>query len=198
MGVTKYQNGRNGFTLTVHESMLELPYTWKKPRIVFVNSMSDLFHAHVPLEFIQKVFNVMNDLPQHTFQVLTKRPDRLVEISDRVRWTNNIWMGVSVEDDSVIDRIDKLRSIPANVRFLSCEPLIGPLPDLDLTGIDWVIVGGESGRTPRPMAKSWVRAIQKQCQASDTAFFFKQWGGVNKKKAGRLLDGLTYSEMPQT
>lgn len=197
MGVEKYQNGRNGFKLTVHEDMLALPYTWKKSRIVFVNSMSDLFHNHVPIEFIQRVFAVMNDLPQHTFQILTKRADRLSELAPLLTWSDNIWMGVSVENEDVLDRVDRLVETPAVVKFLSCEPLIGPLPNLNLKDIDWVIVGGESGRQPRPIEEDWVEDIRKKCRASKSAFFFKQWGGTNKKKAGRLLNGRTYDEMPK-
>ncbi len=164
--------------------------------MVFVNSMSDLFHVDVPISFIQKVFKVMNDNPQHTFQVLTKRADLLLQYNDALNWTSNIWMGVSVEDDRVLNRIDYLIQTNAQVKFLSCEPLIGPLNHLNLTGIDWVIVGGESGRKPRFMDKDWVLDIQQKCQQSQVAFFFKQWGGVNKKKSGRLLNGQTYSEMP--
>ena len=173
------------------------PYSWKKPKIVFVNSMSDLFHPQVPIEFIKKVFFVMNDTPQHTYQVLTKRGDRLSEIHHELTWTDNIWMGVSVENEKVIDRIDYLRGTNAKIKFLSCEPLIGPLKQLNLTGIDWVIVGGESGRTPRKMNPDWVLDIQEQCSKSGVAFFFKQWGGTNKKKAGRELAGKTYDEMPR-
>ncbi|MEM8585105.1 MAG: phage Gp37/Gp68 family protein, partial [Bacteroidota bacterium] len=161
-----------------------------------VNSMSDLFHEQIPLEFIQKVFHVMNDLPQHIFQVLTKRSERLRELSPLLNWTPNIWIGTSVEDERVVSRIDDLRLTSAAVKFLSCEPLIGPLPDMNLLGIDWVIVGGESGRKPRPMDKQWVLDIRDQCEEASVPFFFKQWGGTNKKKAGRELDGRTYDEMP--
>lgn len=193
MGVEKYQHG---FKIATHPDTLDTPYTWKKPKVVFVNSMSDLFHKDIPLSFIQQVFEVMNDNPQHVFQVLTKRADVLLEHSDKLKWTHNIWMGVSVEDDRVLDRIDRLRQTPARVKFLSCEPLIGPLPGLNLSGIDWVIVGGESGRKPRPMKPDWVLDIQEQCQAAGVAFFFKQWGGTNKKLTGRELNGQTYDEMP--
>jgi protein gp37 len=193
MGVPKYQNA---FKLTLHEDALQIPYTWKKQKIVFVNSMSDLFHPKVPLFFIQKVFKVMNENPQHTFQVLTKRADRLLELQTELKWSHNIWMGVSVENEKVISRIDLLRQTGARTKFLSCEPLIGPLPNLDLDYIDWVIVGGESGRIARPMDEEWVLDIMDQCTAADTAFFFKQWGGTNKKKSGRLLNGRTYDEMP--
>jgi protein gp37 len=193
MGIEKY---KNNFKLTIHSSELTRPKTWKKPKIVFVNSMSDLFHKDVPLEFIQKVFKVMNDCPQHIFQVLTKRADLLAKYSAELTWTPNIWMGVSVEDDKVVDRIDYLRNTDAYIKFLSLEPLIGPLPDLNLKNIDWVIVGGESGRKPRPMKEEWVIDIKEQCKKSKTYFFFKQWGGTNKKKAGRELKGKEYNEMP--
>lgn len=196
MGVKKYENG---FKLTLHEDELKTPYEWKKPRMVFVNSMSDLFHKDVPIEFIQKVFRVMKENPQHVFQVLTKRADVMLYYDKEgwLDWTHNIWMGVSVEDERVMQRIDLLKQSNARTKFLSCEPLIGPLPDLNLKGIDWVIVGGESGRKPRPMKKEWVIDIKKQCQKFDTAFFFKQWGGTNKKKTGNLLDGKKYLEMPE-
>jgi protein gp37 len=193
MGIEKY---KDGFKIRTHVDSLNIPYTWKKPKVVFVNSMSDLFHPQVPIEFIKEVFAVMNDNPQHVFQVLTKRGDRLFEIHKQLKWTHNIWMGVSVEDNRVTDRIDFLRKIGAKVKFLSCEPLIGPLPKMNLKKIDWVIVGGESGRTPRPMDADWVLDIQNQCSKNKVAFFFKQWGGTNKKKAGRQLNGKTYSEMP--
>lgn len=195
MGVDKY---RNGFNVTVHEDVLGEPFTWKRPKIVFVNSMSDLFHPDVPIEFIQRVFAVMNENPQHVFQVLTKRADLLLQYdkSKLLNWTHNIWMGVSVEDERVKDRIVALRKTKARVKFLSLEPLIGPLPNLDLKKIDWVIVGGESGRRPRRMDVDWVLDIQEQCRHSGVAFFFKQWGGTNKKKSGRVLKGRTWDEMP--
>jgi len=164
--------------------------------VVFVNSMSDLFHPEVPIEFIQKVFFVMNETPQHTYQVLTKRAERLSQIHDQLNWTANIWMGVSVEDERVTGRIDFLRATNAQTKFLSCEPLIGPLHYMNLEGIDWVIVGGESGRKARPMYESWVWDIKQQCDEQGSSFFFKQWGGVNKKKTGRELGGRTYDEMP--
>ncbi|SIT17924.1 DUF5131 family protein [Belliella pelovolcani] len=195
MGVDKYKDGFK--KVRIHEDALRIPYTWKKSKVVFVNSMSDLFHKDVPLEFIQRVFQVMRDNGQHVFQVLTKRADRLAEISDQLSWSHNIWMGVSVEDERVTDRIDFLRQSGARVKFLSCEPLIGPLPNLNLKEIDWVIVGGESGHNPRPMNSDWVLDIQEQCQQANVAFFFKQWGGKNKKKAGRELNGKTYDEMPE-
>lgn len=193
MGVEKY---KDGFKLRVHEDALDIPYTWKKPKVVFVNSMSDLFHPDVPVSFIKKVFAVMNDNPQHTFQVLTKRAERLFELHHLFNWTDNIWMGVSVEDERVIDRIDFLRETNAKTKFLSCEPLIGSLQNMDLTNINWVIVGGESGRKARPMKEWWVWDIKMQCQEQEVLFFFKQWGGANKKKAGRELAGSTYDEMP--
>lgn len=193
MGVDKYSNG---FELTTHESALNIPNGWKSPKIVFVNSMSDLFHEDVPLEFIKKVFEVMNNNPQHVFQVLTKRSERLLEIHKELNWTHNIWMGVSVEDIKVVHRIDDLRQTKARTKFLSCEPLIGAIPKMNLKKIDWVIVGGESGRKPRPMDANWVIDIQDQCHKAKVSFFFKQWGGTNKKKQGRELNGETYSEFP--
>ena len=193
MGVEKY---KDAFKVAMHPSALNIPYSWKKPKVVFVNSMSDLFHPEVSLKFIQKVFQVMNENPQHTFQVLTKRSERLAEIHTDLNWTDNIWMGVSVEDSPVMYRIDGLRGTGAKVKFLSCEPLIGALPNMALTNIDWVIVGGESGRKPRPMKESWVLDILDQCQANGTKFFFKQWGGTNKKKTGRLLMEKTWDDMP--
>ncbi len=195
MGVEKYANN---FELTLHPETLNIPYTWKKPKVVFVNSMSDLFHEKVPLDYIQDVFKVMNDLPQHIFQVLTKRGDLLYEYHKELNWTENIWMGVSVEDEKVLERVDYLRGTNAKTKFLSCEPLIAPLPSLNINGIDWVIVGGESGRKPRLMKKEWVEEIRQNCKAHGVAFFFKQWGGTNKKKAGRTLNGKTYDEMPLT
>ncbi|MCZ2357674.1 MAG: phage Gp37/Gp68 family protein [Bacteroidia bacterium] len=196
MGVEKYANG---FELAIHEDELQTPYTWKKSKMVFVNSMSDLFHKDVPVEFIQKVFRVMKENPQHVFQILTKRADVLLYYDKEglLDWTHNIWMGVSVESEKVMKRIDLLRQTNARVKFLSCEPLISPLPNLNLKGIDWVIVGGESGRTPRPMKKEWVMDIKEQCKKKDVAFFFKQWGGTNKKKTGNLLNGRKYLEMPE-
>lgn len=194
MGVPKY---KDAFKVRTHEDQLNIPYTWKSAKIVFVNSMSDLFHKDIPLDFIKKVFKVMNDNPNHVFQVLTKRAERLYEVQKELKWTHNIWMGVSVENELVIDRIDYLRKTKARVKFLSCEPLIGPLNNLDLKKIDWVIVGGESGHKPRPMDADWVLDIQEQCNKADVAFFFKQWGGRNKKANGRLLNGRTYDEMPE-
>ncbi|MFT3846440.1 MAG: phage Gp37/Gp68 family protein [Lacibacter sp.] len=192
MGIDKY---KDGFELRMHESALNVPYSWKSQKVVFVNSMSDLFHKDVPLEFIKNVFAVMNDTP-HIYQVLTKRSDILLKYHKELKWTPNIWMGVSVENDKVKNRIDDLRKTNAHTKFLSCEPLIGPLHKLNLKKINWVIVGGESGRSPRPMHEDWVLDIQQQCENAGVSFFFKQWGGTNKKKTGRLLNGRTYDEMP--
>jgi protein gp37 len=192
MGVPKY---KDGFQLRIHEDALHVPYTWKHQKVVFVNSMSDLFHKDVPLDFIKKVFKVMNET-EHVYQVLTKRADVLLKYHKELKWTHNIWMGVSVENEKVVSRIDLLRKTNAKVKFLSCEPLIGPLPNLNLEGIDWAIVGGESGRKPRQMKEEWVLDIMDQCKANDVKFFFKQWGGTNKKKAGRQLQGKLYNEMP--
>jgi protein gp37 len=193
MGIDKY---KDGFKIALHEDSLNAPYFWKGSKLVFVNSMSDLFHPEIPLDFIKKVFQVMIDNPQHTFQVLTKRADRLFEVHNELVWTKNIWMGVSVEDARVIDRIDFLRQTNAKIKFLSCEPLIGPLMNMNLDNIDWVIVGGESGRKARPIKDWWVWDIRQQCQEAGVAFFFKQWGGVNKKRTGRELGGQVYNEMP--
>lgn len=194
MGIEKY---KDNFEVRTHEASLRIPYGWKHSKVVFVNSMSDLFHKDVPLDFIKRVFEVMNDNPQHVFQVLTKRAERLFEVHKELKWTHNIWMGVSVENEKAKSRIDFLRKTDARVKFLSCEPLIGPLKKMNLKKIDWVIVGGESGRTPRPMDSEWVLDIQRQCEERDVAFFFKQWGGKNKKANGRLLNGQTYDEMPE-
>lgn len=193
MGSPNYENG---FKLTCHPHTLAIPYSWKKPCTVFVNSMSDLFHKDVPEKFIHQVFATMSMNPILQFQVLTKRSDRLCEISPRLKWKDNIWMGVSVENQDYAFRIDHLRQTEANVKFLSIEPLLGPIPDLDLTGIDWVIVGGESGPKARPMNHNWVVNIQKKCSISNVPFFFKQWGGTQKKKAGRLLNGKIWNQMP--
>ncbi|WP_291036895.1 DUF5131 family protein [Dyadobacter sp. 50-39] len=194
MGVEKY---RDNFALRTHNDALEAPYSWKKSKIVFVNSMSDLFHPEVPLAFIKEVFRVMNDNPHHIFQVLTKRSERLLELSSEFRWTDNIWMGVSVENERVVNRISSLRKVEARIKFLSIEPLLGPLPHLNLEGIDWVIVGGESGPRCRPIKPIWVTDIQQQCMNQNVSFFFKQWGGRDKKKSGRILNGRTYDEMPR-
>jgi len=193
MGNTRY---KNGFAVTLHPDLADAPRSWKAPRVVFVNSMSDLFHPEVPFEFIERIFTTMRECPQHTFQILTKRSDRLVELASRLNWAKNIWMGVSVEDDRVVRRVRDLSMVPAAVRFLSCEPLIGPIENLPLAGIDWVIVGGESGPGARSMKIEWVRSIFRQCRKSGSAFFFKQWGGVQKHRTGRELRGKTYDEMP--
>lgn len=189
-------NYRNGFSLTTHEHMLDIPLRWKRPQIVFVNSMSDMFHKDVPEQFIRRCFDVMRRAHWHQFQVLTKRADRLAEVGQRLDWPANVWMGVSVESEAFRSRIDHLRTTPAQLKFLSLEPLLGPLPRLDLAGIDWAIVGGESGPKARPMERDWVLDLRDQCARARVPFFFKQWGGVNKKKAGRLLDGATYDELP--
>jgi protein gp37 len=194
MGVEKY---KDNFKVRIHPDQLNIPYTWKSSKVVFVNSMSDLFHEEIPLDFIKQVFAVMNDNPNHVFQVLTKRAERLFQVHKELKWTHNIWMGVSVENEKVLNRINFLRKTKARVKFLSCEPLIGPLPKMNLSKIDWVIVGGESGHKPRPMNPDWALDIQEQCEKADVRFFFKQWGGRNKKQAGRLLNGRTYDEMPE-
>lgn len=186
----------NGFRLTTHENALELPLRWSKPQMIFVNSMSDLFHEDVPEEFILRVFDTMRRASHHRYQVLTKRSERLRTLDSTLEWRENIWMGVTVEHASCIHRIDDLRATGAHTKFLSLEPLLGPLPELDLTGIDWVIVGGESGPGARPMREQWVLDIRDQCESARVPFFFKQWGGVNKKKAGRMLDGQLYNQMP--
>jgi protein gp37 len=191
-------NYRNGFELTLQPQMLELPLTWRKPQTIFVNSMSDLFHDDVPLAYVQRVFDVMRRAHWHRFQVLTKRASRLAAVDSELQWAPNIWMGVSVESMKYAPRIDDLRSTRAHVRFLSLEPLLGPLPDLDLSAIHWAIVGGESGPRARPMAASWALDIRDQCQRARVPFFFKQWGGRNKKRAGRLLEGRTWDEMPES
>lgn len=192
----RFPNGfPNGFDLTLHPNRLSEPLKWRKPSRIFVNSMSDLFHKDVPLDFIQEVFKVIGQAPRHIFQILTKRHDRLLELAPKLTWHENIWMGVSVENQNYVQRVDNLRQVPAKVRFLSCEPLLGPL-DLDLTNIHWVIVGGESGNKHRPMKSEWVESIRNQCQANGVAFFFKQWGGRTPKANGRLLNSVEYSEFP--
>lgn len=194
MGVKNY---RNGFRLTLQPQMLDLPLHWYKPRTIFVNSMSDLFHKDVPVNYIKRVFEVMEHASWHRFQILTKRADRLANVSSQLSWPSNIWMGVSVENENYTFRIDLLRKVPAKIRFLSLEPLLGPLPNLDLTQIHWVILGGESGPEARPIDKQWVIEIQKQCVKQGVPFFFKQWGGVNKKQSGRSLNGRTWNQMPK-
>ena len=189
-------NYANAFRVTLHERALSTPLGWRKPQFVFVNSMSDLFHKKVPLDFIMKVFKVMNEANWHQFQILTKRSARLLQLNHLLPWASHIWMGVSVESSRYTHRIDHLRQTDAAVKFLSLEPLLGPTPDLDLDGIDWVIVGGESGPGARLMKKEWVTDIRDQCIRKKVPFFFKQWGGVNKKRNGRLLDGHIWNEMP--
>lgn len=188
----------NGFAFTLHRERLEEPKKWRKPSRVFVNSMSDLFHEAMPLDFLREIFKVMEECPQHSFQILTKRHERLLEIADAklLDWPPNVWMGISVETQKYVSRVDYLRQVPAEIRFLSCEPLLGPL-ELDLTGIHWVITGGESGAKHRPIKEEWVRSIRDQCQAAGVAFFHKQWGGVRPNSNGRLLDGRIYDEIPK-
>jgi protein gp37 len=193
MGNPRYTNG---FSVTLHPDLINVPKKWIKPRKIFVNSMSDLFHEEIPIKFIQQVFETMNETPQHSYQVLTKRPERAVAFSNQLDFTENIWMGTSVENSKVTHRIDLLKQVPAHVRFLSCEPLLGPLENLELEGIHWVIVGGESGPGARPMEADWVRSIRDQCHNQNVAFFFKQWGGVQKHRHGRELDNRTYDEYP--
>ncbi|OZM70659.1 hypothetical protein CFN78_23500 [Amycolatopsis antarctica] len=202
MGATKYQTDGNpstsgpGFGIAVHQDALALPYRWRQPRLVFVNSMSDLFHAKVPIGFIRDVFAVIADTPQHTYQMLTKRSLRLRRFADRLSWPPNLWMGVSVEDESQLYRVDHLREVPAAVRFISAEPLLGPLNGLSLSGIGWVITGGESGPRARPCDTAWVRGIRDACTDLDVPFFHKQWGGIRPKSLGRELDGRTHDGMP--
>ena len=189
-------NYANGFKLTLHPQALEIPLSWKKPQMIFVNSMSDLFHKDVPVNFIQQVFDVMRRAHWHTFQVLTKRSERLLELDPQIEWPGNVWMGVSVENEDYKFRIDHLRQTHARIKFLSLEPLLGPLLNLNLRGINWAIVGGESGPGARSIQEEWVIDIRDQCLKAHVPFFFKQWGGVQKKRAGRLLQGRTWDEMP--
>lgn len=202
MGAAKYQNDGDprtsgpGFAVTVHPDALTIPLRWRAPRTVFVNSMSDLFHARVPLSFIRDVFDVMAATPQHRYQVLTKRSVRLRRLAEKLTWPANVWTGVSVENSDTLHRVDDLRQVPAAVRFLSCEPLLGPLAGLDVTGIDWVIAGGESGPGHRPMHPVWAAEIRDLCERENVAFFFKQWGGRTPKAGGREIDGRTWDEMP--
>jgi protein gp37 len=193
MGKPQYANG---FELTLQPGALEVPLSWKRPRVIFVNSMSDLFHEDVGLDFTKKVFDVMLRCEQHTFQVLTKRPEVAEALAPSLPWPSNVWLGASVEDERVLHRVATLRKVPAKVRFLSVEPLIGPIRRLPLRGIHWVIVGGESGPRARPMDSEWVRSLRDQCVDAGVPFFFKQWGGVNKGLTGRVLDGRTWDEMP--
>ncbi|HVS80141.1 MAG TPA: phage Gp37/Gp68 family protein [Pyrinomonadaceae bacterium] len=194
MGQPRY---RDGFKLTLQPDVIEQPLAWKKPRLVFVNSMSDLFHDDVPLSYLKKVFQVMVEARWHIFQVLTKRSERLAEIANRLVWPSNVWMGVSVESEDYTYRIDDLSGIPAAVRFLSVEPLLGPINRLSLRNIDWVIVGGESGPHARPINPNWVRSIRNDCVSAGVPFFFKQWGGTRKSTTGRVLDGRTWDELPR-
>jgi protein gp37 len=202
MGSTKYQHDGDqrtsgpGFGLATHADALSLPYSWRTPRVVFVNSMSDLFHARVPVGFIERVFAVIADTPQHTYQVLTKRSSRLTKVAARLEWPPNLWIGVSVENTEALYRVSDLRSVPATVRFLSCEPLLGPLEDLDLDGISWVITGGESGPGHRPLDTSWVTGIRDRYVGADVPFFFKQWGGRTPREGGRELEGRHWDQMP--
>lgn len=193
MGNRRYASG---FAVTLHPDLVDAPRSWKRPRLIFVNSMSDLFHPDVPLDFIHQVFRTMRQCPQHVFQILTKRSNRVCELANQIDWPLNVWMGVSVEDATALPRVDDLRKVPAAVRFLSCEPLIGSLATINLHDIHWVIVGGESGPGARPVKMEWVREIYRACRKQKVPFFFKQWGGVRKDLAGRLLGGKTYDEMP--
>ena len=193
MGSERYQNI---FDVTLHEDLIARPRSWAKPRMIFVNSMSDLFHESVPLEFIAQIFDTMQACPQHVFQILTKRSQRLADLAPDLTWSPNIWIGVSVENQSVIERIYHLQSVPAKIRFLSCEPLLGPLDNLPLNNVEWVIVGGESGPGARPMKRDWVLSILEQCRSHKIPFFFKQWGGTKKVKTGRTLLGVEYNEFP--
>lgn len=202
MGQAKYQRDGDprtsgpGFGVSLHPDVLELPGQWRSPRLIFVNSMSDLFHPEVPVDFIERVLQVMADTPHHTYQLLTKRSQRLAKLGPALDWPTNCWVGVSIEDDRYTFRADHLRRVAPAIRFLSLEPLLGPLPSLDLTGIDWVIVGGESGPKARPMGAHWAKAIRDECAERSIPFFFKQWGGRTPKAGGRLLDGRTWDGMP--
>jgi protein gp37 len=203
MGQPKYQNDGDprtsgpGFAVTIHPRALDIPRSWRQPRLVFVDSMSDLFHARVPRSFVREVFEVMADTPQHTYQILTKRSRRLRHLAAELTWTPNVWIGVSVETPDQLYRAADLRAVPAAIRFLSCEPLLAPLGDFDLAGIDWVIAGGESGRGYRPVAVEWVRQLRDECTRQSVPFFFKQWGGPTSKSGGRILDGRTWADMPR-
>lgn len=194
MGTEKY---KNGFKVTLHDDVVKLPFNWKTPRFVFVDSMSDLFHEDIPLDFIKNVFSTMNKANHHIYQILTKRSERMLELSTELDWPSNIWLGVSVENNDYTYRINHLRKTNAMTKFISFEPLIGPITELDINGIDWVIVGGESGPGARPIIKEWVEQIRDKCTEEDIPFFFKQWGGTIKKRTGRKLDGRTWEEMPE-
>ena len=193
MGQPRY---RNGFQVTLQDDLVELPLKWREPRVIFVNSMSDMFHRDIPVEFIQRCFETMRKASQHTFQILTKRPERVVELASDLPWPSNVWMGTSVESADYTWRVHELQRVPAKVRFLSVEPLLGPIPQLPVRGIAWVIVGGESGPGARPMDAAWVRQIRDRCIRYSVPFFFKQWGGVQKSRTGRILDGRTWDEFP--
>ena len=188
----------NGFTPTVHEDLIELPFRWKTPKMVFVNSMSDIFHEKISEKSILQIFDTMNKCPQHEFQVLTKRPERLVELNNKITWTDNIWMGVTIESDKYLDRADLLRACGAKTKFISAEPLLSSLTGINLENIDWLIVGGESGARSRPIQKEWVEELQRLSADNNVAFFFKQWGGFNKKKNGKLLNGKIFQAYPAT
>lgn len=191
-------NYRNGFELTLHERMISIPLSWKKSRMIFVNSMGDLFHEDVPIDFIIRVFSIMKDAWWHRFQVLTKRSNRLREIDQFVEWPDNVWMGVSVENKDYTFRINHLRDTGAKTKFISFEPLLGPIDELNIKDINWAIVGGESGPNARPMCEKWATFIRDRCKSSGVAFFFKQWGGFHRKRAGRLLQGRIWEELPKT
>lgn len=193
MGNPRY---KNAFEVTVHDDLISLPLSWKKPQMIFVNSMSDLFHEKVSDDVIKRIFTTMNSTPQHTYQILTKRAERLMQLSPELTWSNNIWMGVSIENEDVVFRADLLRETDAHIKFISAEPLLSSLDKLSLKGIDWLIVGGESGPGSRPMLEDWVLALKAKAEDTGTAFFFKQWGGTNKKKAGSLLQGKSYKAYP--
>ena len=194
MGKQKYSNG---FDLTLHDNLLSEPLKWKKPKVIFVNSMSDLFHENIPFDFIQKVFNTMNKTPRHTYQILTKRSQNLLNLSKDLNWTDNIWMGVTVENENYFNRIDHLRETGAKIKFISFEPLLGPIKNINLDGIDWVILGGESGKNARPMQKEWAIDIKNQVVDKGIPFFFKQWGGRDKQKGCRIMEGRTWDEYPK-
>lgn len=189
-------NYKNGFKLSLHDNIIKLPLSWKKPSMIFVNSMGDLFHEDVPIDFIKKTIDIMKQASWHRFQILTKRSQRLLEINHLIDWPNNVWMGVSIENNDYVFRLEHLRKTNAKIKFISFEPLIGPISKLDTNGIHWVIVGGESGPRARPIRENWVINIQEQCAATGVPFFFKQWGGKNKKRNGRILRGRTWDELP--